>query len=131
METLQCTIDLEEDWLDKSETEPELQECLLESARGRGGTTMEEVCWGHNKEYHQLGKEQDEIGWRGFIEGITCKQARLIQTLYHYSAGMKVAPEKWTMGLALKLLEVMHGQWLYQNVQINEETAGSRATLRK
>ena len=71
---------------------------------------MEEVGWGRNKKCHQLGKEQDEIGWRHFMEGMICKQARLIQTLHHYSAGTKVALEKWTMGLVQKLLEATHGQ---------------------
>jgi hypothetical protein len=43
VETLQHTIDLVKDWLKESETEPELQECLLEYARGRGGISMEGV----------------------------------------------------------------------------------------
>jgi hypothetical protein len=78
VETLQYTMDLVDNWLDESEMEPELQECLLEYARGRGGFTMEEVCRGCNKEYHQLAIEQDEIGWRRFMEGMICKQAKLI-----------------------------------------------------
>jgi hypothetical protein len=44
---------------------------------------------------------------------------------------MKVAPEKWAMGLVQKLLEAMHGQWLYQNVQIHNKTVGSRTMLMK
>ncbi len=131
METLLHTIDLVEDWLDKTETEPELQECLLEYARGRGGLTMEEICCGGAEDFRQLVKEQDDIGWRCFMEGMIRKQARQIQALYHYSAGMKASPEKWAMGLVQKLLEATHGQRLNQNVQIHDKIAGMMATLRK
>jgi hypothetical protein len=78
-----------------------------------GGTIIEEVCRGRNKEYHQLGKEQDEIGWRRFMEGMICKQAKLIQTFHHYNARTKVSPEKWAVELVQKLLEATHGQWFY------------------
>jgi hypothetical protein len=44
------------------------------------------------------------------------KQARLIQTLHHNSAGTK---------------DTLDGQWLYQNVQIHNKVAGLRVTLRK
>ncbi len=84
---------------------------------------MEEVCRGCNKEYHQLGKEQDKIGWRYYMEGIICKQARLFQTLHHYSAGTKLAPEKWAMGLVQNLPEATHGQWLHRNVELHNKTA--------
>jgi hypothetical protein len=131
VETLLHTIDFVEDWLDETEMEPELQECLLEYARGRGGLTMEEICCGRAEDFRQLGKEQDDIGWRCFMEGMISKQARQIQALYHYSAGTKASPEKWAMGLVQKLLEATHGQWLYQNVQIHDKVVGTMATLRK
>jgi len=33
--------------------------------------------------------------------------------------------------LITKLLEVTHGQWLYQNIQVHDKVAGTLATLRK
>jgi hypothetical protein len=63
VETLHHTINFIEDWLEESETEPELQEMLLEYARGRGGITMGDLCRGRSEEFHQLAKEQDKIGW--------------------------------------------------------------------
>jgi hypothetical protein len=33
--------------------------------------------------------------------------------------------------VVLRLLEATHGQWIYRNVQIHDEVAGTRATLRK
>jgi hypothetical protein len=74
-----------EDWLNKTDMEPELHKCLLKYARGRGGLMVEEICCGHSEDFRQLEKEQDAIGWRCCMEGMICKQARQIQTLYHYS----------------------------------------------
>jgi hypothetical protein len=52
VETLHDTINLIEDWLEESETEPELQKILLEYARGRGGVTMGSICRGCSEEFH-------------------------------------------------------------------------------
>jgi hypothetical protein len=93
---------------------------------------MEEICHGWGEEIHQLASEQDEIGWRRFfMEGIICRQARSIQALFHYSAGMRVMPECWVTVLMQKILEATHGQWLYWNVQLHDEVAGTSATLQK
>ncbi len=35
------------------------------------------------------------------------------------------------MELITKLLKMMHGQWLYQNVQVHDKVVGTLATLRK
>jgi hypothetical protein len=131
VETLHHTINLIEDWLEASQTKPELEEILLEYARGRGGVTMGSICRGHSEEFHQLAKEQDESGWQRFMEGMVCKQARMIKLLHHFNTGMCVSPEQWASGLVLTLMEATHGQWLYQNVQIHDEVAGTQATLRK
>ncbi len=93
VETLHHTIDFIEDWLEESETEPELQEILPEYARGRGGVTLGDICHGRSEEFHQLAKEQDEIGWRRFMEGMVCKHARMIQSLYHFNTGSCISPE--------------------------------------
>ncbi len=46
VETLTHSIDLLEQWLVEVDTDPELRECLVEYARGRGGRTMTEICRG-------------------------------------------------------------------------------------
>jgi hypothetical protein len=131
VETLHHTIKLIEDWLEESETELELQEILLDYARGRGGISMGGICRGHSEEFHQLAKEQDKIGWRRFMEGMVCKQARTIQSLHHFNTSKRVSPEQWASGLVQKLMEATHGQWLYWNIQIHNEVAGTQVTLMK
>jgi hypothetical protein len=65
------------------------------------------------------------------MEGMVCKQARVLPSLYHFRAGTSVLPERWATGLIQKLMEATHGQWLYRNVQLHDEAAGTQATLRK
>jgi hypothetical protein len=65
------------------------------------------------------------------MEGMVCRQARSIQALFHYSAGTRVTPERWVTVLVQKFLEAFYGQWLYQNVQLHGEVAGTSAALQK
>jgi hypothetical protein len=40
-------------------------------------------------------------------------------------------PSQWSKGLVVKQLEVMHGQWLYRNVQIQGANSGALAIAKK
>ena len=37
----------------------------------------------------------------------------------------------WAKGLAMKLLEITHGQWLYRNIQVHDAVSGLEAVERK
>ena len=37
----------------------------------------------------------------------------------------------WMTGLIIKLLEITHGQWLYRNVIVHDNTTGTLITKRK
>ena len=45
VETFMSTADTLEEWLEDAETDPDLADCIMEYVRGRGGKTMEEVCY--------------------------------------------------------------------------------------
>jgi hypothetical protein len=125
------TIDIMDKWLTDADTKPALQECLVKYAHGRGGITMSEVCSGMGELYTSMVDNQDRIGWRQFMEGMVCKRIRGIQEAYSLIEGMHMSMSLWTTGLILKLLEMTHGQWLYQNVQVHDTIAGTWATVRK
>ncbi len=57
---------------------------ILEYAQGQGGISKEGVCHIRGEEFPQLAREQDEIEWRWFMEGMVCKKARVLQSLYHF-----------------------------------------------
>jgi hypothetical protein len=46
VEVLKLTLDLAESWLEGMDTDPDLLDCILEYAHGRGGRTMESICEG-------------------------------------------------------------------------------------
>jgi hypothetical protein len=56
------SIDLLEHWLVEVDTDPKLRECMVEYARGRGGSTMTEICRGMDNRYLRGAEEQDAIG---------------------------------------------------------------------
>jgi hypothetical protein len=92
---------------------------------------MTEICYGLGEEYQEMARDQDVIGWRRFMEGMICKRMQEIQRTYHIRKGSRVSLERWAQGLILKLLEAIHGQWIYRNIQIHHMVAGMHATLRK
>jgi hypothetical protein len=131
VETLHHTLSIMEEWMWEADTDLDLQECIAEYAHGRGALTMQEICWGRGELFLQMAWEQDEIKWRQFMEGMISRRMREKQRLYRIQSGAGVSSERWAQGVILKLLETMHGQWLYRNVQIHDAVAGTLATVRK
>ena len=128
---LQRTIDNLEQWLESVGTERMLAKSLVSFARGRGGRTMEEVVRPLPLRYQRLGRSQDAIGWRRFMEGMISKEVVELQREYITLSGSRLSLQRWAIGLVTKLLEVTHGQWLYRNVTVHDATSGTLATLRK
>jgi hypothetical protein len=129
--TLKHTLELAEDWLVDAETDPDLLDCIMEYAHGRGGRTMESICEGLDSRFSSMAQEQDAIGWRRFMEGMISSKMRAIQLDYHHRHGTLMSPKRWTCGLIQKLLETTHGQWIYRNIQIHDSVSGAQMTLRK
>jgi hypothetical protein len=125
------SIDLLEQWLDEVDTDPDLMECLVEYARGRGGRTMMEICRDMDNRYRRVAEEQDAIGWRRFMEGMICRGLRVLQELYTTVEGSNVTGEQWATGVITKLLETTHGQWLYRCIQVHDRFSGIQVTQRK
>jgi len=78
-----------------------------------------------------MGRSQDEIGWRCFMEGMISKEIIPIQSDYVEMGGSAMSVDEWARGLVVKLLEVTHGQWLYRNVHVHDTASGIAATARK
>ncbi len=92
---------------------------------------MMEICNGLGETYLQMAREQDQIGWRRFMEGMISIWMREIQRQYHISQGARTSPERWAQGLILNCLKQHTWQWLYRNVQIHDIVSGTQATIRK
>ena len=45
--------------------------------------------------------------------------------------GCSLSLDNWMKGLSIKLLEIIHGQWLYRNMLIHDTASGMKAVERK
>ena len=131
MDALQLSIGLVDDWMRNVGTNNGLRSCVVKYALGRGGETMEDITRRKGQQFHLLGISQDKIGWRRFMEGMVSKQVLPIQKSFADINGSALSSEEWTKGLAIKLMEATHGQWLYKNIQTHDSITGTNATSRK
>jgi hypothetical protein len=130
VEALKQSIQLLEEWMTEMGTDTILRECITEYALGRGGQLMSSITWGLPLRYQHMAQSIDTIGWRRFMEGMIPKEIRNIQEMSSVE-GETTSLTNWSTGLIVKLLEVVHGQWLYRCVQIHDKTRGTLATTGK
>jgi hypothetical protein len=133
VEALHATISLLNRWMKLNNADPDLWECIYEYSMGWGRISMEEICAnnGYGKRYRAMAKAQDSIGWQRFMKGMVCKEIRAIQCAHSSVTGLRCNTECWGRELVTHLLEVTHGQWLYRNMQVHDQIAGTLATQQK
>jgi hypothetical protein len=71
---------------------------------------MEEIIQEATMRVNAMGQSQDRIGWRRFLEGMISKEITGLQQQHYVLNGSKKSLEKWSSGLIIRLLEIMHGQ---------------------
>ncbi len=91
------SIDLLKSWLAEVDTDPDLWDCIVKYTKGYGGVTMSEICLGMDSRHCLMAWDQDVIGWRWFMEGMTCQQLREIQATYTVIKRSWITPEQWTI----------------------------------
>ncbi len=120
-----------ERWLHDVDTDPELADCIVEYLQRRGQESMEETIQEMPRRFNAMGRSQDRIGWRRFLEGMILKKITGIQQQYYALNGSKMSLEKWSSRLITRLLEITHGQWVYWNFIVHNPVLGTIATARK
>ena len=65
------------------------------------------------------------------MEGMISKEVLGIQAEFTAVGEGSMTTNNWAKGLAIKLLETTHGQWLYRNVVVHDTVGGLKATQRK
>jgi hypothetical protein len=83
-------IELLDTWLEEVDTNHDLCSCIIEYAKGRGSVWMSDICREKAQRYEIMTREQDEIGWRRFMEGMVCKGMRNIQETYTQVEGSNI-----------------------------------------
>ena len=95
---------------------------------------MEYVLHGTGRQYRKLVESQDLIFWRTSMERMISKEMMVIQQEYMDlwgARGNPTTPTSWDKGLIVCLIEITHGQWMYQNVHVHDTITGLHATHRK
>jgi hypothetical protein len=92
---------------------------------------MEEIIQEAPRRFNAMGQSQDRIGGRRFLERMISKEITGLQQQYYALNGSKMSLEKWSSGLITRLLEIMHGQWVYCNFIVHHPVSGTIATARK
>ena len=92
---------------------------------------MYDWCRGMHPSMVRFARDQDEIGWRRFMEGMLSKHVVGIQRDYWRLHGWKGNAVKWARTLITKLMECTHGQWLYRNVMVHDRWCGTAHSMRK
>jgi hypothetical protein len=82
-------------------------------------------------QFQALGHLQVIIGWRRFLEGMISKEIVALQQQFHAVNGSQMTLDRWSSGLIAQLLEITHGQWLYQNFIVHNPASGTIATAKK
>ncbi len=70
VDALLRSIDILATWLAEVDTDPALRGCIVEYAKGWGGIRKSDICHGMDARYCRMAQDQDEIGWRRFMEGM-------------------------------------------------------------
>ncbi len=65
------------------------------------------------------------------MEGMIPKEIREIQETFTSVEGALISTKTWSTGIIIKLLETVHGQWLYRCVQIHDKNQGTLVTAEK
>jgi hypothetical protein len=59
-----------EQWMEDTDTDPDLVECIMDYVQGRGMVTMASAVQNAPARFQVLGCLQDKISWRRFLEGM-------------------------------------------------------------
>ena len=65
------------------------------------------------------------------MEGMISSEALVIQAECVDLGGCSLSLDNWSKGLAIKMLEATHVQWLYRNMLVHNTVIGLKAAERK
>jgi hypothetical protein len=82
-------------------------------------------------QFQALGHSQDTIGWQRFLEGMILKEIVALQQQFYTVNSSQMSLVKWSSGLITQLLEITHGQWVYQNFMVHNPVSGTIVTAKK
>ena len=92
---------------------------------------MEHIVWDKGSRFYKLVQSMDQIGWRRYMEGMISSEALVIKAECVDLGVCSLFLDNWAKGLAIKLLEATHGQWIYRNILVHDTVSGLKAAESK
>jgi hypothetical protein len=117
--------------LEEANTDPDLIRCIVDYVQGQGTITMTSAVQNAPPQFQALGHSPDFIGWRWFLEGMISKEIVDLQHQFYAVNGSQMTLDKRSTGLITWLLEITHGQWLYENFMVHDPVSGVIVTAKK
>ena len=110
-------------WLESKRTDPVVVDLLRRYLLGRGAVRMQSLVGRHSR-FGLVAKIHDRLGWDNLVEGRLCSL-----WLQHREAdivrwNLRSTAESWATGLARRLLELTHRQWIYRNTEVHFVSEG-------
>ena len=87
--------------------------------------------WDKGSRFYKLGQSMEKRGRRRYMEGMISSEALVIQAECVDLGGCSLSLDNWAKGLAIKLLEATHGEWLYRNMVVHDTLSGLKGAERK
>ena len=96
-----AAVDLLEQWLRDTGTDPIIHQGLVEYARGRGGKTLSEIVRsiGAAGRHCMMAEAQDRIGWRRTMEGMISRELVICQDAHSSSVEKGMDTGRWAKEL--------------------------------
>jgi hypothetical protein len=82
-----------ERYLNKVDTDPDSADSIIKYVQQQGTVLMEAIVQEAPSRLHTVGKSQDKIGWRWFLEGMISKEITWIKQQYYALNGMQMSLE--------------------------------------
>lgn len=128
---LEASIGLLDSWMEETYTDPQLRTAITLYAKSRGCAPMHDICRFMDPAIREVGRAQDTIGWRRFMEGMVTSRIRTAQQAFWRRCSWRGNVDKWMQTLMVKLMECTHGQWLYRNIMVHDTWNGTVNRIRK
>lgn len=112
--------------LKNGNTDPELAYFICKFFQGRGERSMRslgEMSVGMRK----VAAGFDEIGWVDVLHGRAPLALREFQTAHCLTADCRLTGKDWMKAFITKVLQISHGQWMYQNCSLHNKVRGHLA----
>ena len=92
---LEASIGLLDTWMEETYTDPNLRFAIISYAKSRGCAPMYDICRFMDPRVRAMGRAQDDIGWRRFMEGMVALPMRAIQLEFWKRNNWRGNVDKW------------------------------------